>query len=422
MIVDHAGHKQVSQELSALANKEGRLSKQEERRFAVLKSHAASLRDGAWLRDLELEDANEIRRQYRIPEVAASGLTVNQERRAKTFRGLLRGEIRTMLEGDPGARIGTYNTTGGTFVPTGFMDRLYSAMGEHDALFDEDACTVIRTDNGHPIPVPVAGDITVKAQIVNENSARTPVDLASTGHAQIGAFTFDSKPWHISLEATQDLQGALSQMTIAETAFASRLARGIGERLILGEGSGEPLGILATLDGLGVTPVDAIGAQNNTGDDSQNNANSIGLQDIANLIGALDSVYLASSKAALLMNRGTLSFLNGLTSKMGTSVGIVQWVKGKPFICGLPVRVSPSMPSIEASSTPILVGDFSYWCTRLVNAGDSNGKIGLQVYQETVGLIENGLVGVSAFTRASGALLYNGIGGPSPVLALKMGS
>lgn len=402
------------QELSALTNKSGDLTKAEQRRHSTLLSHAASIRDGAWLRDLELEEANEIRAQYKIPTVQPNGLTVAQEKRAKEFR--------TMLEGNPGDRVGTYNTAGGTFVPTGLLDRLYASMGEHDALFDEDVCTVIRTDNGRVIPVPLAGDITVEAEIVPENGARTPTDLASTGHALIGAYTFDSKPWHISMEASQDLQGALDQMKLAEARFASRLARGIGKQLINGSGSGAPQGILTALEALNVPPVDAIGAQNNTGDGSQNNTNSIGLQDVANLAGALDSAYLASDKAAFLMNRATLAFLNGLTSKIGSSVGIVQWVKGRPTICGLPVRISPSMPSIMPSSTPILVGDFSYWCTRLVNAGDGAGKIGLQVYRETPGLIENGLVGVSCFTRASGALLYNGIGGPSPVLALKLGS
>lgn len=410
MSIDLKGLQQCVAEANTLSSKPN-LTKGEERRYNFLLSAISVIKSGsASLSELEFQDNNETRARFQLP---TSGLTEKQEQRAK--------EVRTMLEGDPGARIGTY-TGLGFLVPTGFTDRLYSSMGEHDALFDEDACTVIRTQTGAVIPVPLAGDITVEAEIVSENNPRTPTDLASTGHALLGAYTFDSKPWHISMEASQDLNGALSQMNLAEAKFASRLARGIGKKLINGSGSGEPQGILAALTALNVPPVDAIGAENNTGDNSQNNSNSVGLQDVANLIGALDSSYLASDKAAFLMNRATLAFLNGLTSKMGTSVGIVQWVKGRPTICGLPVRISPSMPGISPSSTPILVGDFSYWCTRLVNAGNGNEGIGIKVYRETSNLIEKGVLGISAFTRASGAFLYSGVGGPSPVLALKMGS
>ena len=87
----------MSRELSALTNKSGELTKGEQRRHATLISHAASLRDGAYLRDLELDDANEIRARVGIPVVQPSGLTVVQESRAKAFKGFLKGETLSLI-------------------------------------------------------------------------------------------------------------------------------------------------------------------------------------------------------------------------------------------------------------------------------------------------------------------------------------
>ncbi len=243
------------------------------------------------------------------------------------------------------------------------------------------------------IRVPTLGDIETVATIVGENSSRTPTPLAATGQVPLNVYTFDSRPLQVSIEAAQDMVGALNLMTWAESVFASRLARGIGKKLVNGSGSGEPFGILSALEGIGVTPVTAAGSANNTGDNTQTGANSIGSADLANLIGALDSAYLASSKAAFMMNRNTLAFLNGLVSKMGTLIGLVQYVNGQPNILGLPVKISPTLPNIGASTTPILVGDFSYWCTRLVNAGNGKEQIGIYNYSETTDVVGEGCGG-----------------------------
>ena len=425
MMIDTKGLSDAIAQANELSSKPN-LTKQEERRYNFLLSAISAIKSGASFSDLSLEFTNEIRRQHGIKPVAANGnaLPVEQEQRAKgfkTFLSMQKTEHRAMVEGNPTDRLGTY-TNLGTFIPTDWLDRLYSALGEYDALFNEEDCTVYRTPDGRAIPIPTLGDIETVATIVGESSSRTPTPLAATGQVPLNVYTFDSRPLQVSIEAAQDMVGALNLMTWAESVFASRLARGIGKKLINGSGSGEPLGILSALEGIGVTPVTAAGSAANTGDNTQTGANSIGSADLANLIGALDSAYLASSKAAFMMNRNTLAFLNGLVSKMGTLIGLVQYVNGQPTILGLPVKISPTLPNIGASTTPILVGDFSYWCTRLVNAGDGREQIGIYNYSETTDVIENGLVEVAAFTRAGGAFLYTDNGSPSPIIPLRMHS
>ncbi len=70
-------------------------------------------------------------------------------------------------------------------------------------------------------------------------------------------------------------------------------------------------------------------------------------------------------------------------------------------LMGKPVRISPSMDSIAASENPIAFGDLSYWVTRY-----APNQSYLLRYQEVPGLIEKGLVGVRAFARFDGALLW----------------
>ena len=115
------------------------------------------------------------------------------------------------------------------------------------------------------------------------------------------------------------------------------------------------------------------------------------------------------------MNRHTLATVASITNKFGDNLNLVQWVGKKPYIYGIRVRVSPSMPSIGASNVPVVLGDCSFWLTRLVT--DENS--GLLVYREAPGLIENGNIGIGAFVRAGGALLYTDTSSPSPFVPIQ---
>jgi HK97 family phage major capsid protein len=88
----------------------------------------------------------------------------------------------------------------------------------------------------------------------------------------------------------------------------------------------------------------------------------------------------------------------------------VQWVDGEPFIYGVPVKICPSMDNIGAANTLVVLGDGTYWCTRLVTDEDA----GIRVYSEATGLVEYGNVGLSCFVRADGDLLYTDTNSPAP--------
>ena len=114
------------------------------------------------------------------------------------------------------------------------------------------------------------------------------------------------------------------------------------------------------------------------------------------------------------MNRATLATISNIVDKYGNILRLVQYVDAKPFIYGIPVKVSPSMPNIGSSNIPVILGDFSYWATRLIVDDQS----GVHLYKEAPGLVENGKIGLSTFARADGALLYSDTSSPAPFVQI----
>src|SRR5438045_2545269 len=139
---------------------------QQKQRAAYLQSAIAAVKAGASLAEIDQNEHNE--------RAIAAGLPVTQfvkpTEQEIEMRGwknfVTRGEQRDMVEGAPMLnQIGTY-TSLGRFVPTGFFPTLFAALKAHDVLFVVNACTVIRTSIGRPMPVSLSGYIYVLAMVL----------------------------------------------------------------------------------------------------------------------------------------------------------------------------------------------------------------------------------------------------------------
>jgi HK97 family phage major capsid protein len=336
-----------------------------------------------------------------------------EEVRATAWQSLV--ERRDMVEGAPMlTQLGTY-TGLGYFIPTGFFPTLFRALKAHDCLFDESAVTLIKSKTGAPFAIPLASDTEQTASVVSEAGSQTSVDFDSTNHAVLGAYSYASDRYVASLESFQDLDTAVSATALANEFFQDKLARGIGADLVNGTGSGvKPLGLIPSLEANGAPIVTTQGSSVNDGG-TGTGANSIGSLDLSTAVGELDEAYFGP-KTAWIMNRSTLAALSGQLDKYGNIVRLVEYINGVPTIFGIPVKICPSMDSIGVSNVPVVLGDFRYWATRLVTA---NEGVGLKTYSEAPGLIENGNIGIRAFLRADGALLWKDSGSPSPFIVVR---
>jgi HK97 family phage major capsid protein len=413
----------VMAEANALTSKP-QLSKREERRLSFLMSAASAIKSGADLREIEIENHQAEERAAGLPvtQFAKGSLTTEQRARALAYQAFFKhapqsqAEFRDMVEGAPMlSHIGTYSGLG-YFVPTGFGD-LYTTLKAHDALFDPDVVTLVRTTHGRVISMPLADDTGEVATVVGEAGSQSSVDLGATGEVALPVFSYSTPRFVLSLEAADDLEASFTASALFGRFSADRLARGIGQDLVNGDGSTEAQGLVTALIGLGVTPVTCSGSASNTGG-AETGANSIGTADYANAYQALDQAYLNSDKCRWFMNLKTLGKLLAMTDKYGSPIGqpFLTFNDGVPSILGIPVAICPSMQDIGASANPVVLGDGSYFGVRLTTEAD--GLSGMRIYTQAPNLVEQGKFGLRTFVRAGSALLYSG-SGPCPFVLMQ---
>jgi HK97 family phage major capsid protein len=414
MTTDHKGLALLIQEASTLSKK-AKLTGQEERRNAWLLSSISALKNGGiTLTELDEEYHNERARANGLPTVKLNreGAITASQREARSWQMMVR-EQRDMGEGSIIGQIGTYNSIGGTFVPTDFYEGLFASMAAHDALYEPENVTFITSTNGRLIRVPTADDTENVATLTSEAGSRSSVDIAGTGQVTLGAYSFSSPRFVVSMEAFQDLDESLSAINLAKKFFADRLARGIGNYLINGSGSSQPTGLLEALSTLAAPVITAAGSSGNDGA-AATGANSLGSADFQAALSALDDAYASSTKCAWAMNKKTFAAVSGQVDKYGNILDLVRYIDGVPTVFGIKVIICPSVPNIGASNVPVVLGDFSYFATRIVT--DQN--TGIRVYKEATGLVEAGKVGLGTFLRADSNVLWQG-SGPSPFVQIR---
>ncbi len=89
---------------------------------------------------------------------------------------------------------------------------------------------------------------------------------------------------------------AFSLESFLKEAFAVRLGRGYEYYLTLGTGTNAPMGILPAIAASGATAVVAAGSSANDGIAGNTGVNSIGYQDLVNLIHSVDPTYRRGAK------------------------------------------------------------------------------------------------------------------------------
>lgn len=410
--IDVRGLSLLTREATELANRP-KLTSQEEKRYSLLLSQISLLKTGqVTLAELDQEELNAVERKAGLPVTRAAVSTSEERAKARAWQTFLKivreNRTATETEGSLLSMIGTYSGLG-QFAPTEFITEVYGAMAAHDALFDENAVSVMQSTNGRVTQIPTFGDIENVAVVVDESGDTSSSEhlIAAPGQVDSAVYSYRSPLWRLSIEAMQDAEMMGSAVSMFKRFAADRVARGVGRDLANGNGSNKPLGLIPSLIASGVTPITAAGSAKNTGG-SEDGTNSIGSQDIANLYYSVNSAYRSQPKAAFFMNDSTRTYLAQIVSKQG--VPLVQWQGSDAFIFGKPVRVCPSFPGISAGNVSVVFGDGSYWLTRKVINDDSY----VQLVKEAVGLIEKGQMALRMFSRFGGELLYTDAGSPSP--------
>lgn len=301
-----------------------------------------------------------------------------------------------------GLNTSTSGDAGGYVVPIGFQRELEKKMKAYGRM--REVCRILTTSTGNTLDWPTMDDTANTGEFLAEANPVTQLN-PTFGQVQFGSNLASSKQVLISVQLLQDsafdLEGELSE------AFAIRLGRILNNKYTLGNGSGVPKGLVYAIQNDSVpNVVNAVGSNSNDGITGNTEANSIGSDDLDNLISAVDPAY--RTNAMFMMNWKTIDFLRKLKDKYGRPLWVASLAVGEPDrIYGFKFDWNADMDTVAAGKYPVLFGDFSKYVIRDV------GGVTVVRYNELY--MPNHQVGFQAFLRTDGqrlqqaafSLLYN---------------
>ena len=274
----------------------------------------------------------------------------------------------------------TEGNLGGYFVPAGFVYDIEQATKFYANLLDGSSIRIMETATGNVLPYPTSNDTNEAWTLLSEttqvvDNGTTPnypttgtLPLANPGNVLASQVTFGAYKGstglvRVSLELMQD--SAFSLEAFLKEAFAVRLGRGYEYYLTLGSGSNAPFGIIPAIAASGAVAVVAAGQFNSGAATGNTGANSIGYQDLVNLIHSVDPTYRRGAK--LMFHDQTLASFKRLVDSFGRPLWVPSVKEGEPdTLCGYQYVINQSMAQIGASATTVAFGQWSKFVARKV--------------------------------------------------------
>jgi HK97 family phage major capsid protein len=168
----------------------------------------------------------------------------------------------------------------------------------------------------------------------------------------LNAYAYDTEWVQVSMELLQD--SAIDVEQFIGGLLGERLARRVNTELTIGDGTGDPLGIVAA-SAAGKTSA---------------SATAFSVDEIIDLLHSVDPAYRASPKARFMFNDTSLSQIRKLKQGDGAYIWTMGDIReGEPgLLLGQPYSVNQAMVDAATGTKPIIFGDFSKYYVRKVGA------------------------------------------------------
>ncbi|MGC1545695.1 MAG: phage major capsid protein [Candidatus Acidiferrales bacterium] len=246
----------------------------------------------------------------------------------------------------------TEEALGGAMVPVVFYQDVITSLAQTDPLMSEDNVNLIKGLSFGTPPMQVSGyDLTsITATRVPENdNTGLPAPQTPQYYPPFAGTTLNGYLYKIALLASfefemDDWENVSRTMS---RAYGVAFARGIGQDLVNGTGSGQPQGLLTAAADSGVTT----GA-----------ANTITATDISNIFFSVNRLYRNSPKCAWVMADATYQLIRN--AKDMNDRPLLNMKEDMEMLMGKKVLVSPFMPS-GPGSKGIVFGDLGHYNVRL---------------------------------------------------------
>lgn len=276
--------------------------------------------------------------------------------------------------------------SGGFTVPQGFQATLVETMRAYGAFLNPGLATILDTETGNPIPVPLEDDTSNAAAIVAEAASLTTSTDATFGQINLGAFTYRSLV-RVSLELLQD--SAFDLEAYIARKLGIRLGRGFNAHATTGTNTGQPQGIFNATVGASVGHTAVTG-----------NVTSFGYVSLVALEHSLDPLYRPTAK--WMFGDGVLQGLKTQLDTTGRPIWMPDYAvhsqqAGQSFpgrVLGYEYTINQDAPAMAANARSLAFGDFSYYMVRRVR--------NMMLIRADQRFIDQGQVGFYLFARMDG--------------------
>lgn len=235
---------------------------------------------------------------------------------------------------------------GGYLVPEDFYNQLVDIMKAFGGMRASGA-TILTTNGGNDLPIPISDDTSNVGEIVAEGSATNSTTDPTFSQGILKSYLYSSKIIRVGVALLQD--EAVNLEAMIGKWLATRIARITNTHFTTGDDDGEPEGFLQNCGDSGVTAAAAT---------------AITYDNLISLMHSVDPSYQANG--IYMLKDSTLA----IAKKMKTSTeGIPLWLPGVALrepstILGKNYVVNQDMPAYTSGQKAIAFGDFSTFFIR----------------------------------------------------------
>ncbi len=287
----------------------------------------------------------------------------------------------------------TSGVDGEYLIPIGFQKELEIKLKQYGGM--RNVCRTLTTSTGNTLNWPTMDDTANVGEWLAEAGTVAQVNPAF-GQVQFTSNVCDSKQVLVSVQLLQD--SAFDVQDLLVNAFGVRIGRKINNGYTLGNGTGQPNGIVpqvAAYNG-GSQIVTAIGA-NSSDNPGSTDLNSINIvDDLDALIAAVDPAYYPGAR--FMAHQTTFTALRKQKDGFGRPLWQVSVAGGVPdTIYNYPYQWNMDMELPGDNNYSMLFGNFEHYVIRDV------GPATFFVFQETyMASLQRGYI---SFLRTDGQLL-----------------
>lgn len=244
------------------------------------------------------------------------------------------------------------DAAGGYTVPTELANRIVETMKDWGPMYDPGVTDEITTSGGNPFDIPTNDDTANSAAALAEGADLTDDNSGDLvfGEKNLSAYVY-ATPWlKISFELLQDSAFNLERFVGAK--LGQRLGRLANKQLTVGDGAGDPNGIVVA-SSLGKT---AAAAAAIVGDE------------LIDLQHSVNSAYRRSPKCGWMFADTTLASIRKLKDGQGNYLWQMGDVRvGAPdLILGKRYHVNDDVPAIATGNKAVIFGDLGAYLVRKV--------------------------------------------------------